>query len=105
LREAVDAKKGRLLIMLLEIYRIRKLNGADLDAVMVGHTHQTANAQNSPHQNIALFDHQRLTTRNPEALYMKALHTQALYMEALRTEALHDAPHDALHGALHDALH
>jgi hypothetical protein len=48
---------------------------------------------------------QRLTTRNPEALYMKALHTQALYMEALRTEALHDALHDALHGALHDALH
>jgi hypothetical protein len=57
----------------------------------------------SPYQNIALFDHP--ATRNPDALYMKALHTQALYMEALRTEALHDALHDALYDALHGALH
>jgi hypothetical protein len=45
----------------------------------------------------------RLTTRNPEALYMKALHTQALYMEVLHTQALYiEAPRTE---ALHDALH
>jgi hypothetical protein len=47
----------------------------------------------------------RLTTRNSEALCIKALHTQALYIEALRTEALYDALYDALHNTLHDVLH
>ena len=47
----------------------------------------------------------RLAAQNPEALYMKALHTQALYMEALCTEALHDGLYHALHHALYDGLH
>jgi hypothetical protein len=68
---------------------------------MVGHTYQTANVQNSPHQNIAylttiLWRAIQVTARNPKALLM-----EALCMEALRTEV----PHDALHDALHDTLH
>ena len=62
---------------------------------MVGHTYQTANVQNSPHQNIApsksrpiLWRAIQPAARNPEALCMKALHTQALHTQALYMEAL-----------------
>ena len=66
---------------------------------MVGHTYQTANVQNSPHQNIAPFDHDFMAGHT----YQTA---EALLMEALRVEALRtEVPRDALHDDLHDTLH